>query len=213
MDMQLRRMIAPVSGRLQLIKRSSFATVPWKNGGGITHEALRVPAAGAAFDWRVSLAQIDQSGPFSDFSGYRRAMVLLQGRGVRLRFATGLEHALRQVGDLIEFDGGTPAECDLIDGPCLDLNLMTANALPVTAQVLNLQDPLEITAAASACCLIMSLLAPLQLQPAGASVAYLGALDLAVYAGPGSLVLSPPEPHSGTPLPTFFATISHGRQS
>jgi environmental stress-induced protein Ves len=74
---------------LQIVRKSSFTSTPWKNGGGITHEALRVPASGEPFRWRVSVAHIDTSDPFSDFSGYRRNMVLLRGAGIALNFANG----------------------------------------------------------------------------------------------------------------------------
>ena len=34
---------------LQIVRKSSFAAAPWKNGGGITYEAIRVPAGGESF--------------------------------------------------------------------------------------------------------------------------------------------------------------------
>jgi environmental stress-induced protein Ves len=50
---------------MQLVRKESFTTTPWKNGGGITHEAIRVPPAPHPLRWRISVAQIGQSGPFS----------------------------------------------------------------------------------------------------------------------------------------------------
>jgi len=94
--------------RLSIIARASFAPLPWKNGGGITYEAIRLPPTGDPFSWRVSLAQIDSSGPFSDFTGYDRHMVLLQGQGIALKFDDGEHRALRKVGDWLQFDGGMP---------------------------------------------------------------------------------------------------------
>jgi environmental stress-induced protein Ves len=131
---------------MRIIRQSSFAAVPWKNGRGVTHEAIRVPPAGDPFQWRLSVARIDDSGPFSDFAGYRRFMVLLQGAGVVLRFsrragvpqadgdASGLEcnqvRELRSAGDMAEFDGGLATQCELVNGPCVDLNLMVSDTLP-----------------------------------------------------------------------------------
>ena len=89
--------------KLQVIRKASFKATPWKNGGGITHEALRQPASGDPFRWRVSVAHIDASGPFSEFAEYNRKMVLLQGAGVELRFADGVNKSLRNVGELVEF--------------------------------------------------------------------------------------------------------------
>jgi hypothetical protein len=42
--------------------------------------------------WRVSIAQLDALGPFSDFAGYARKLVLLRGRGVRLTPLAHLRH-------------------------------------------------------------------------------------------------------------------------
>ena len=80
---------------MKIIRHASLEPKPWKNGGGVTREALRVPPSGDPFQWRVSLAQIDASGPFSDFTGYDRTLVLLEGGGLSLEFPDG-ERALLQ---------------------------------------------------------------------------------------------------------------------
>jgi uncharacterized protein len=138
---------------MRIIRQSSFAAVPWKNGGGVTHEAIRVPPDGDSFQWRVSVAQIDVSGPFSDFAAYNRFMVLLKGAGVVLKFSSRAGPAasggpaprvreLRGVGDLEEFDGGLATHCELLNGPCVDLNLMVSKTLPgVRAHVEMLRQP------------------------------------------------------------------------
>jgi environmental stress-induced protein Ves len=127
---------------MQVIRKSSFTPTPWKNGGGITHEALRVPANGNAFRWRVSVAEIDAPGPFSEFAEYNRKMVLLQGSGVRLTFDGGQQTYLRNVGDLAEFDGAIATECALLNGPCVDLNLMVSKSMKgVRAWVERLREP------------------------------------------------------------------------
>ena len=121
--------------KLQIVRKASFKATPWKNGGGITHEALRVPESGDPFRWRVSVAHIDASGPFSEFAEYNRKMVLLQGAGVDLHFGDGAHKALRNVGELVEFDGAIPAQCELLKGPCVDLNLMVVKSDAVAARV------------------------------------------------------------------------------
>jgi environmental stress-induced protein Ves len=103
--------------------------MPWKNGGGVTREMLRFPATGDSFLWRVSIARVESSGPFSNFNGYQRTMVLLQGAGVRLRFAAGPDRLLREIGDLVEFDGALATECELLGGDCTDLNLMVSSSM------------------------------------------------------------------------------------
>jgi uncharacterized protein len=121
--------------KLQVIRRSSFIAAPWKNGGGITHEALREPAGADEFRWRVSVANIDVSGPFSEFAAYNRKMVLLEGGGLELRGADGTKKTLRQIGDLAEFDGAVATHCELLNGPCVDLNLMVAKSGSVAVRV------------------------------------------------------------------------------
>ena len=60
---------------------------PWANGGGITREvAVRADAEG--FQWRVSLAEVASSGPFSEFPGVERTIVLLSEGQLVLDFGT-----------------------------------------------------------------------------------------------------------------------------
>src|SRR5580698_10402288 len=128
----------------RIVRRSTFVEMPWKNRGGITHEAIRVPPDGAAFTWRVSLAQIDRSGPFSGFAGYYRRMILLQGRGLELDFGNGERRVLGGIGELVEFDGALAPQCRLLEGPCVDFNLMTAGSHAVTARFERVQAALDI---------------------------------------------------------------------
>src|ERR1700692_4544347 len=111
---------------MQIIRRSSLVPVPWKNGGGITHEMIRVPATADPFLWRVSIAQIDASGPFSNFTGYSRKMVLLRGAGLRLKSAAGPDRHLHDIGDMAEFDGAVATACELVNGPGTALNMLGA---------------------------------------------------------------------------------------
>jgi environmental stress-induced protein Ves len=132
---------------LQIIRSASFTANPWKNGGGITHEAIRVPARGDPFRWRVSVAHIDASGPFSEFSEHNRTMVLLRGAGIELRFGGGKTKALTEPGELIEFDGADSAYCELLKGPCVDLNLMVLKSQRAAARVERFIEPLPVGAA------------------------------------------------------------------
>ena len=52
--------------------------MPWKNGGGSTTELLVEPAGATlqtGFRWRLSMAALETSGPFSRFEGHDRTMV------------------------------------------------------------------------------------------------------------------------------------------
>ncbi len=174
---------------MHIVRQASFKAVPWKNGGGITHEAIRVPAHGDPFHWRVSVARIDASGPFSDFSGYDRKMVLLKGGGAELRFANGAVRALRTVGDMAEFDGALAAQCELIDGPCIDLNLIVAKPLPgVSARVARVRETLTVPAAAGRATLAFPIDAAVEISR-GSERVVLEAWDLAVSPGGRDLML------------------------
>jgi uncharacterized protein len=193
---------------LQIIRKSSFKAIPWKNGGGITHEVIRAPVTGDPFLWRVSVADIESSGPFSDFTGYRRHMVLLRGRGLMLRFGTGDHCRLQKVGDSTQFDGAAAPHCDLLDGPCVDLNFMVAESLRADARVLRLTEPFT-TPGSAGPALIFSIEAPLLLATDGAEAVRLEPWDFAVVSQGGArLSHIDPDP-SATPSAVFFATINH----
>lgn len=100
---------------------------PWKNGGGATRElACWPPGADMEhFDWRVSVATIAQSGPFSRFAGVDRVITLLAGDGVHLRQReTGIDHRLDRALEPFAFAGDGGMDCDLLGSTSEDLNLM-----------------------------------------------------------------------------------------
>ncbi|HMI76670.1 MAG TPA: HutD family protein [Steroidobacteraceae bacterium] len=196
---------------LKIIRQSSFTATPWRNGGGITYEAMRVPPGGDPFLWRVSVAHIDSSGPFSDFAGYSRSMVLLRGAGLTLKFGNGEQRVLQKIGDSAAFDGAMPTQCELLQGPCVDLNFMSSKSLRADARIVRLdQGPTALSAPDSA--LIFSLEAPLLLDgdagDAGDAVR-LEPWDLAVFSQ-GTVRLRRIEADRlSAPSAVFFATISH----
>lgn len=107
---------------MKWVTAANLAPQPWRNGGGQTRELLAWPPGP---DWRlrISLADIEQDGPFSAFAGVERWFAVIEGGGVALSFAGG-ERELR-VGDTpCCFDGAEAPGCRLLDGPTRDLNLM-----------------------------------------------------------------------------------------
>jgi environmental stress-induced protein Ves len=166
---------------MKIIRRSAFSAAAWKNGGGITHEAIRVPASGDRFLWRVSVAHIEAAGPFSDFSGYRRIMVLLRGAGLRLGFVNGAALTLRHVGDLVDFDGALAAQCELLAGPCIDFNFIVSQSIPVTdAGVRRLTEALAPTPRPGDALVVFPVDGQVTVQARGAPAATLEPWDLAV---------------------------------
>lgn len=105
-----------------VIRLADAIASPWRNGGGVTRELAAWPA-GTDWTWRISVAQVAASGPFSRFDGVQRWFAVLGGHGVALRLP-GAEHRLTTASAPFEFDGAVPVECELIDGATQDLNLM-----------------------------------------------------------------------------------------
>ena len=114
---------------LQRFSRDALPATPWKNGGGTTQEIVCWPpdAGLDAFDWRVSIATIAVSGPFSVFAGVDRSIMLLDGEGVRLQSA-GFDHRLDEPHAPFAFDGDASVDCALLGGPSTDFNLMVRRA-------------------------------------------------------------------------------------
>jgi environmental stress-induced protein Ves len=108
---------------------------PWRNGGGITHELVAWPDA-AAWRWRISVAEVAQDGPFSNFPGVDRHFAVLSGAGVCLTFPEKSVELTAQDPPLA-FSGESPCDCRLLCGPTLDFNLMSQglNAMLVRCQL------------------------------------------------------------------------------
>jgi environmental stress-induced protein Ves len=108
----------------RLFPRATYTPMLWRNGAGITHEIVREPAHGESFAWRLSLASLQASGPFSVYTGYERCVALVDGRGFRLHVAGAGTKTLAARGEHALFAGAADARCELLDGPCTDLSLM-----------------------------------------------------------------------------------------
>lgn len=109
-------------GHWQRIRLQDVPAVPWRNGGGLTHELLAWP--GPQWRWRISVARIDRDGPFSHYPQVHRQFAVIRGAGVRLNI-DGMDHELRSSAQVLSFDGEQDCQCSLIDGPTLDFNLMS----------------------------------------------------------------------------------------
>jgi environmental stress-induced protein Ves len=115
---------------MRIIRASDYRRMPWKNGGGETVEIAISPADASldAFDWRVSMARVASSGPFSRFPGVDRTLAVLAGSGIRLGVAGQDPVSLGRDTAPFAFSGDDPATAELIDGPIDDLNAMTHRA-------------------------------------------------------------------------------------
>jgi hypothetical protein len=101
---------------------------PWRNGGGQTRELLLWPENTGSWHMRISLASVTRSGPFSPYPGVQRWFSVVEGNGVALRIA-GNEYRLNAASAPLQFSGDAPVQCDLLDGPTSDLNLMVCGGV------------------------------------------------------------------------------------
>jgi environmental stress-induced protein Ves len=118
-----------------VVHLADVAATHWRNGGGVTRELAVWPAQGE-WAWRLSVAEVSASGPFSRFDGITRWFAVLQGAGVVLTVHTpgdsaaagASEHRLTINTAPLCFDGAAATGCQLIDGPTQDFNLMVRNS-------------------------------------------------------------------------------------
>jgi environmental stress-induced protein Ves len=99
------------------------APQPWRNGGGVTRELLAWPIGASDWQLRVSVADIDRSGPFSAYAGVDRWFTVLEGAGVELTLPDGPQRLWPGSAALF-FPGEAAPGCELLQGRTRDLNLM-----------------------------------------------------------------------------------------
>lgn len=107
-----------------LLRAADYPRMPWKNGGGSTEEITRDGGAGLeGFGWRLSIADIGESGGFSSFAGYQRIITVLQGAGMTLNVDGQDTQPLLPLQPYA-FSGESQVACSLLDGPIRDFNLI-----------------------------------------------------------------------------------------
>lgn len=110
--------------QLLLMRTHDYPRMPWKNGGGFTEEITRDSGEGLdGFGWRLSIADIEESGGFSTFVGYQRIITVLQGDGMRL-LVDGQASRPLLAFDAFAFSGENQVSCKLLGGPIRDFNLI-----------------------------------------------------------------------------------------
>lgn len=107
---------------MKLLKKSDSLTMPWKNGLGSTAQiALYPPSADFAsgdFLWRISSATVQSAGPFSQFPGFDRWLVVLSGEGLLLNGFPLLPLSP------FHFSGDELIHSDLLNDPVTDLGII-----------------------------------------------------------------------------------------
>jgi environmental stress-induced protein Ves len=110
----------------RILRSSDYQRMPWKNGGGTTTEIWKQNAADGALLWRLSIADVASDGPFSEFPGLDRWIMVIEGNGMELDIAGQGLCRIQQLFEPLAFSGDAKTDCRLLGGPIRDFNLMVA---------------------------------------------------------------------------------------
>lgn len=110
----------------RILRASSYQRMPWKNGGGTTTEILKSTGADGQVHWRLSIADVAADGPFSEFPGIDRWIMMVEGKGMELSISGLGTKRIEKPFEPLAFSGDAKTDCKLIDGPIRDFNLMVA---------------------------------------------------------------------------------------
>lgn len=108
---------------IDIIRLAAIEPQRWFNDGGWTREIARGGEA-TQWDWRLSVADVESDGPFSQLPGIEREIYLLEGAGMQFDFKDGETFVLSPDSPRLRFDGARALDSRLIDGPTRDFNLM-----------------------------------------------------------------------------------------
>jgi environmental stress-induced protein Ves len=62
-----------------VLRADEHPVVPWANGRGVTEVVVSWPPGEDDFDWRVSIATVEEPGAFSSYAGIDRTLVVVAG--------------------------------------------------------------------------------------------------------------------------------------
>ena len=115
-----------------LLSAAGRLSRPWKNGGGETRDVFISPpfATLDGFDWRLSLADVTEPGPFSAFPGVHRTLCVLEGE-LELQVEGTAPQRLLPHSLAVSFPGDIAVFGRPVGGPARDLNLMVRRATHV----------------------------------------------------------------------------------
>ncbi|MGP3938966.1 HutD/Ves family protein [Streptomyces sp. 6N106] len=130
-----------------IIPMATLEPQRWANGRGWTREIHREPAADSpqTVAWRLSLADIEDTGPFSPFPGMERH--LLSAAPVPLQLSIdGVVHDLRYT-QIVTFGGTSEVATTAVHGRAQALNLMVRSGIHGSLDLLEGDTQLSVSAA------------------------------------------------------------------
>ena len=102
---------------------SEHRAMPWANGLGTSYEVASDRHADGEWTWRVAIAPVVEDGPFSVMPGVDRELVVIEGNGMVLEVDGESVECLP--ARVVRFFGDSTTFARLVDGPVVDLGLMT----------------------------------------------------------------------------------------
>ena len=103
---------------ITLLSPADYKRTPWKNGGGTTTTIVEQDGV-----WQFGRTPITTSAAFSDYSGFDRMQVLVEGSGLVLQTPDG-EIDVRQLRQPVRFTGETKIVSRLEAGSVEVVNLI-----------------------------------------------------------------------------------------
>ena len=107
--------------------------MPWANGLGTSYEVASDRNVDDVWTWRVAIAPVVLDGPFSVLPGVDRQLVVINGEGMTLSIDGEIVECLP--GRVVRFAGDSVTIARLVDGPVVDLGLMTVRGLVTGSMV------------------------------------------------------------------------------
>lgn len=112
-----------------VLDAASAERMPWKNGLGVTEQIAIWPSdavfARGEFEARISTAQVREGGPFSNFAGFERVLVVIEGAGLVLHHGEHAPRARLRILEPYRFAGDWSTQSELVGGAIVDFNVFT----------------------------------------------------------------------------------------
>jgi len=108
----------------RILTSGDYQRMPWKNGGGTTTELWKAASPDGEMLWRLSIADVASDGPFSEFPGIDRWIMVIEGAGMELAIEGMGTKRLDRPNEPLHFPGDAKTSCRLLDGPIRDFNFM-----------------------------------------------------------------------------------------
>ncbi len=111
---------------MRLLTSTDYKIMPWKNGLGQTTELVKSPQSvnsETPLQWRLSIADVPGSGPFSIFPNTDRIIIQLDGPPMTLSHGAASPAKNLNKNEPYAFSGEWTTHCE-VDGPARDFNIL-----------------------------------------------------------------------------------------